>query len=62
MKGLKEWADNNLEYEYIKYPVAVKNIPSRKIAEFLNGKIEKEFIGSKQNGEAMEEVEYRIYK
>lgn len=59
--GLKKWADDNLEYDYILYPVAKKNIASRKIAEFLGGKVEKEFMGKKQNGEEIEEVEYRIY-
>lgn len=62
MSGLKDWADKHLDYEYIKYPVAVANIPSRKIAESLGGKIEREYVGKKQNGELMDEVEYRIYK
>ncbi len=62
MKGLKEWAEKNLKYEYLKYPVAVGNVASRKVAELLGGKIEKEFVGVKQNGEEMREVEYRIYK
>lgn len=60
--GLKEWADRNLEYEYLIYPVATENIPSRKIPESLGGKLEREFMGKKQNGEDMPEVEYRIYK
>ena len=51
MQGLKDWADKNLEYEYIKYPVAVENIPSRKIAESLGGKIKREYADKNQNGE-----------
>jgi RimJ/RimL family protein N-acetyltransferase len=62
MKGLKEWAEKNLEYEYLKYPVAVKNVSSRKVAESLGGRAEREFVGEKQNGEKMNEVEYRIYR
>jgi RimJ/RimL family protein N-acetyltransferase len=62
MRGLKEWADNNLKYEYLKYPVAIANVSSRKIAESLGGKVEKEFVGKKQDGEEMLEVEYRIYE
>lgn len=62
MHGLMEWAEENLSFEYIKYPVAVKNIPSRKIAESLGGLLGEEFIGVKQNGEKMNEVEYRVYK
>lgn len=59
--GLKRWADENIDYEYLIYPVAKANIASRKIPESMGGKIVREFIGKKQNGEAMEEVEYRIY-
>lgn len=59
--GLKRWADQNLKYDYLLYPVVKENIASRKIPEFLGGKIAREFIGKKQNGETMKEVEYRIY-
>ncbi|HOW60257.1 MAG TPA: GNAT family N-acetyltransferase [Candidatus Moranbacteria bacterium] len=60
--GLKEWADKNLDYEYLLYPVVKENIASRKIPESLGGKVVREFIKKKQNGEDMELVEYRIYK
>lgn len=59
--GLKLFADENLDYEYLFYPVAADNIASRKIPELLGGKLVREFIGEKQNGEKMKEVEYRIY-
>jgi len=59
--GLKEWTDKNLEYEYLLYPVVKENIASRKIPESLGGKVVREFIKKKQNGEDMELVEYRIY-
>lgn len=59
--GLKRWADENLKYEYLRYPVAVENIASRKIPESLGGIVAREFVGKKQNGEEMNEVEYRIY-
>ena len=62
VRVLKDWADQNLEYEYLEYPVTVENIPSRKIVESLGGKIEREYIDKNQNGEAMNELEYRIYK
>ncbi|MFA6486161.1 MAG: GNAT family N-acetyltransferase [Candidatus Magasanikbacteria bacterium] len=62
MKAIKDWADKNISYEYIKYPVVKVNTPSRQIAEFLGGKIAREFIGTNQNGNKMEEVEYRIVK
>lgn len=62
MQGLKDWADQNLDYEYIKYPVAIENISSRKIAESLGGLVDHEFVGTRQDGVKMNEVEYRIYK
>ncbi len=60
--GIKEWTDKNIEYEYLLYPVAKENIASRKIPESLGGKVMRELIAKKQNGEDMEEVEYWIYK
>ena len=62
IKALKEWADNYLEYEYIRYPVVGDNIASRKIPEVLGGKVAREFIGKNVKGEAMDKVEYRITK
>lgn len=61
MLALKQWADEHLDYEYIIYPVAIKNIASRKIPELLGGEVVREYIGENQLGEKMEEVEYRIY-
>jgi RimJ/RimL family protein N-acetyltransferase len=60
MLALKEWAGKNLNYENIRYPVFKANMPSRKIAEFLGGKINKEFIGKNARGEEHEELEYYI--
>lgn len=56
MTAIKKWADENLSYEYILYPVADENISSRKIAESLGGKIEGERGKSSMGG-----LEYRIY-
>jgi [ribosomal protein S5]-alanine N-acetyltransferase len=39
IRGLKDWADRNLEYDCLLYPVDRENIPSRKIAESLGGKV-----------------------
>ncbi len=36
--AFKEWADNNLDYEYILCPIADINYASRRIPEFLGGK------------------------
>ncbi len=60
--GLKEWADKNLEYEYLRYPVDRRNIGSRRIAESLGGVIEKEYQSTGMGGQELDEVEYHIYK
>jgi RimJ/RimL family protein N-acetyltransferase len=58
--ALKKWADENLKYEYARYPVAKANVGSRKIAESLGGIVAREFIGKNGRGTPMEEVEYHI--
>ena len=60
--ALKKWADDNLDYDKILYPAYKINTPSRKIAEFLGGKMVREFIGKNKRGEEFEEVEYLIDK
>lgn len=60
--GLKKWANENLHYECLIYPVDKDNLPSRKIPESLGGVIEKEFDKKKLSGNILHEVEYRIYK
>lgn len=59
---LKVWIDKNLEYEYLAYPVEQRNIPSRKIAESLGGKVFREFQQTHLSGNLLDQVEYRIYK
>ncbi len=61
MRALKDWADSNLDYQYIIYPVADKNIASRRIPESMGGKIEKEIDGKNGSGQNMHFVEYHIY-
>lgn len=61
MRAVKKWLDSNIEYEYIRYPVATVNISSRKVAESLGGKVVREFVGKTGRGIPMEEVEYHIY-
>jgi RimJ/RimL family protein N-acetyltransferase len=61
VKALKEWAENNLQYKYIIYPVDKRNIASRKIAESLGGAIEDEYQKQNMSGNILDEVEYRIY-
>ena len=60
--ALKDWVDKNLEYNYLSYPVDKRNIPSRKIAESLGGKVFRGFQQINKSGYLLDEVEYRIYK
>jgi [ribosomal protein S5]-alanine N-acetyltransferase len=58
---LKEWADKNIDYDYIVYPVAKDNIPSRKIPESLGGKVTERYIVT-LGGKPASTVEYNLYK
>ena len=62
VQALKNWTDENVEYEYIKYPVATENARSRALAESLGGVAGEEFEKPTEDGRALREVEYRIYK
>ncbi|KKW41710.1 MAG: acetyltransferase [Candidatus Magasanikbacteria bacterium GW2011_GWA2_56_11] len=61
MVAVKKWADENLDYDYLLYPVADKNISSRKIPESLGGKIETEYDEKGLGGNEYHCLEYRIY-
>ncbi|WP_230305160.1 GNAT family N-acetyltransferase, partial [Legionella pneumophila] len=58
---LKTWAETNLVYDYLKYPVVRHNIPSRKLAEKMGGIIQDEYIKTSESGKLLDEVEYRFY-
>lgn len=60
MSGLEKWAQENLDFDYIKYPVDKRNIPSRKIPESLGGVVALEFKQKNMSGDELDEVEYRI--
>ncbi len=60
--GVKKWAEENLDFDYFIYPADRNNIPSRKIAESLGGKIHKEYRQKSLSGVILDEVEYRIEK
>ncbi|MEI6378694.1 MAG: GNAT family N-acetyltransferase [Candidatus Falkowbacteria bacterium] len=62
MRALKEWADHNLDYDHIRYPVYKDNAPSRKIAGALGGIMVREYMGANMKGEEHEEVDYIIPK
>lgn len=60
MAGIKKWADENIKYSYIRYPVAAQNIPSRKIPESLGGVVKKEYDKKMLSGRTYHMVEYWI--
>jgi RimJ/RimL family protein N-acetyltransferase len=62
VKALKNWADHNLQYKYLVYPVDKRNIASRKIPEALGGQIAKEYKKKSMSGKILDEIEYRISK
>ncbi|MEA5502891.1 GNAT family N-acetyltransferase [Halotia wernerae UHCC 0503] len=60
--ALKKWAEDNLDYEYLIYPVDRANIPSRKIPERLGGQIFREYEQINLSGNILRLIEYRIPK
>ncbi len=59
--ALKKWADRNLCYNHIIWPCAAVNIPSRKLAESLGGKVQKKYEKVTARGTLWPFVEYWIY-
>jgi len=60
--GLILWAKENIEFEYLRYPVDKRNYASRRIPEGNGGIIKKEFKTINQSGFELDEIEYWIYK
>lgn len=62
IKALKQWADENLDYEYLRYPVDRANTASRKIPEKLGGKINREYDHKNLAGRILNTIEYIMPK
>jgi len=60
--ALKNWADENLDFDYIIWPCVATNVPSRKLAESLGGRVEKEYEKKTARGKVWPYVEYWISK
>lgn len=58
--ALKQWADQNLQYDHIVWPCATMNTPSRKLAESLGGKVHREYEKKTARGTVWPFVEYWI--
>lgn len=61
IKILTDWSRENLIYDYLVYPCDKDNIPSRKIAEQLNGKIFRTGKVKSMSGITLNEVAYKIF-
>jgi RimJ/RimL family protein N-acetyltransferase len=58
--AVKQWADEQMDYEYIVYPVDRDNIQSRKIPELLGGKVHESYDKKTNDGRTLHTVVYRI--
>src|SRR3989344_6958657 len=61
LTALKQWADIFLDYEHLVYPVDRDNTPSKKIAESLGGKVQKEYDKENLLGNTLHALEYWIF-
>jgi RimJ/RimL family protein N-acetyltransferase len=59
--ALCDWALENLDFDYLTYPVDRRNVPSRRIPEALGGVIEAEYQKTNASGNLLDLLEYRIY-
>ena len=62
MAALKAWAELCIEFDRLVYPVDRRNLPSRRIAEKLGGKIIGERTVTSLAGEVLDEVIYGIQR
>jgi len=60
ISGLKEWAEDNLLYRQLIYPVDRRNIASRKIPEALGGRIIAEKKQISMAGHELDEIVFAI--
>ena len=60
IKALADWARQNIVLRHMVYPCDKENIPSRKIAESLNGSIVREGEVKSMSGRILNEVVYNI--
>jgi [ribosomal protein S5]-alanine N-acetyltransferase len=61
INALKEWADKNLDYKYLLYPVAEENYASRRIPEAMGGEIAREYDEVNMSGKKLHILEYQIH-
>jgi ribosomal-protein-alanine N-acetyltransferase len=61
MTAVKDWAEKNLDYDYLKYPCDRANIASCKIPQSMGGILEAEYPLETMHNTVLDCVEYRIY-
>ena len=57
---LVQWSKNNIDLEYFIYPVDIRNIPSRKIPESLDGQIIEQSQVKTPTGKILDYLVYKI--
>jgi RimJ/RimL family protein N-acetyltransferase len=62
MFAMKKWADENLDYNFIIYPVDRDNPASRRIPEAMDGKVFAEYKKTGLGGNKLNILEYRVSK
>ncbi len=61
VEAICRWAADEIECDYIKYPVDRANAASRRIPESLGAEVEDEYDRITPDGRTLNIVEYRIY-
>ncbi|MBC8453374.1 MAG: GNAT family N-acetyltransferase [Chloroflexi bacterium] len=61
IEGLCEWAAEQIECDYLRYPVDRANAHSRRISKSLGGEIEDEYDRITSDGRTLNILEYRNY-
>lgn len=61
IEALCGWAAEEIECDFLRYPVDRENLPSRRIPEHLGGEIEDEYDRITPDGRTLNIVEYRLY-
>lgn len=58
--NMLDWSVQNLAVDYFIYPVDKRNVPSLKIPEFFNGRIERMYSVKSEGGRQLDILEYHI--
>ena len=58
--AMRSWAQKNINYEHLKWPCALENVASCKVAESLGGIIKKRYKKKNTSGYVWDFVEYWI--